>query len=59
LHNNLHNILAYCLIKAFEILQKKAEQGYKDVDGFIKARIIQQLHISVSLKGFKNVKEFN
>ena len=29
-------------LKAFEVLQRKAEQGYKDVDGFIKKRIIQQ-----------------
>src|SRR6266498_4387034 len=36
-------------IKAFEILQKKAEQGYKDVDGFIKTRIIQQLPITVTI----------
>src|SRR6266536_5076504 len=36
-------------LKAFEILQKKAEQGYKDIDGFIKTRIIQQEPITVSI----------
>jgi exodeoxyribonuclease VII large subunit len=36
-------------IKGFEILQKKAEQGYKDVDAFIKTRIIQQQPITVTI----------
>jgi len=30
-------------------LQKKAEQGYKDVDAFIKTRIIQQQPITVTI----------
>src|SRR6266542_2905283 len=36
-------------LKAFEVLQKKAEQGYKDVDGFIKKRIIQQQPVTVTI----------
>ena len=32
-------------IKAFEILQRKAEQGYKDVDSFIKTSIIKKITI--------------
>jgi exodeoxyribonuclease VII large subunit len=36
-------------IKAFEILQKKASLGYKDVDSFIKTRIIKQLPVTVTI----------
>ena len=36
-------------IKIFDVLQKKAEQGYKDVDGFIKTRIIQQKPVTVTI----------
>jgi len=36
-------------LKAFEILQKKAEQGYKNVDGFIKTRIIQRQPITITM----------
>lgn len=36
-------------LKAFEILQKKAELGYKDVDAFIKTRIIQQQPLTVTI----------
>jgi exodeoxyribonuclease VII large subunit len=36
-------------LKAFEVLQRKAEQGYKDVDAFIKKRIIQQQPITVTI----------
>lgn len=36
-------------LKAFEVLQKKAEQGYKDVEGFIKTRIIQQEQTTVTI----------
>jgi exodeoxyribonuclease VII large subunit len=36
-------------LKAFEILQKKAEQGYKDVDGFIRTRIIQRQPITITM----------
>jgi exodeoxyribonuclease VII large subunit len=36
-------------IKAFEILQKKATIGYKDVDSFMKTRIIQQEPITVTI----------
>src|SRR6266498_4302606 len=36
-------------LKAFEILQKKAEQGYKDIDGFIKTRIIQRQPITITM----------
>jgi exodeoxyribonuclease VII large subunit len=36
-------------IKAFEVLQKKAEQGYKDVDYLIKTRIIQQQPLVITI----------
>ncbi len=36
-------------LKAFEILQKKAEQGYKDVDGFTKTRIIQRQPVTITM----------
>src|SRR6476620_9967613 len=36
-------------LKAFEVLQRKAEQGYKDVDAFIKKRIIQQQPVTVTI----------
>jgi hypothetical protein len=36
-------------IKAFEVLQKKAVEGYKDVDSFIKTRIIQQQPMTVTI----------
>jgi exodeoxyribonuclease VII large subunit len=36
-------------LKAFEVLQSKAEQGNKDVDGFIKKRIIQQQPVTVTI----------
>ncbi|QEC69335.1 hypothetical protein FRZ67_19220 [Panacibacter ginsenosidivorans] len=36
-------------IKTFEILQRKAAQGYKDVDGFIKTKIIQQQPVIVTI----------
>jgi len=41
-------------LKAFDVLQKKAEQGYKDVDAFIKTRIIQQQPITVTILVGKN-----
>jgi len=41
-------------IKIFDVLQKKAEQGFKDVDAFIKARIVQQLPITVTIVVGKN-----
>jgi exodeoxyribonuclease VII large subunit len=34
-------------LRSFDILQAKAEQGYKDVEGFIKGRIVQQKPITV------------
>ncbi len=36
-------------IKAFEILQRKAELGYRDVDAFIKTKILKQepIHITI------------
>lgn len=36
-------------IKAFEILQRKAVLGYKDVDAFIKTKIIQQQPVKVTI----------
>jgi exodeoxyribonuclease VII large subunit len=36
-------------IKTFDILQRKAAQGYKDVDRFIKTKIIQQQPVSVTI----------
>jgi exodeoxyribonuclease VII large subunit len=41
-------------IKIFDVLQRKAEQGYKDVDAFIKTRIIQQQPITVTIVVGKN-----
>jgi hypothetical protein len=34
-------------IKDFEILQRKAEQGYRDVDSFIKTRVINSTPINI------------
>ena len=34
-------------IKAFEILQRKAEQGYKDVDSFTKTKVINSTPINI------------
>ena len=34
-------------IKAFEILQRKAEQGYRDVDSYIKTRVINSTPITI------------
>jgi hypothetical protein len=36
-------------LKTFEILQQKAEQGHKDVDGFIKSNIITGEPITVNI----------
>lgn len=36
-------------IKAFEILEKKAVQGYRDVDAFIKKKIVQQQPITIAV----------
>jgi exodeoxyribonuclease VII large subunit len=36
-------------LKAFEILKKKAEAGYKDVDGFIKRKIIREEPITINI----------
>lgn len=33
----------------FELLRRKADQGYRDVDSFIKARIVQQQPINVAI----------
>jgi exodeoxyribonuclease VII large subunit len=56
LHVNLIELLAQQeskyteeQIKAFEVLQKKAVEGYKDVDSFIKTRIIQQQPMTVTI----------
>ena len=35
--------------KIFEILQKKVNEGYKDVDSFIKTRIVQQEPVTVKI----------
>src|SRR4028118_1834119 len=34
-------------IKAFEILQRKAEQGYRDVDSFFKTKVINSTPINI------------
>ena len=36
-------------LKAFELLQKKAEAGYKDVDSFIKTKLINDEPITVTI----------
>ncbi len=41
-------------LERFELLRRKAEQGYKDVDSFIKSRIVQQRPAKVCILVGKN-----